>query len=618
MKINVEKISKLQQGGYITYRPLTRQPDMIAQPEESDSRVSGKATKAAKNDSGLDDKSMEKLLGNGITNDVMQFADQMKTVESEYENLTDSEKEGPKGRQLRSVLKGSYGELNALIRSKEAFDRSITKASAAGGLEEFAVTQSGFIVKKVDGTLGQIGFAQYAKDKQSGEMQYKALTNSELAREREYNKALTGNNSVISILEYSKGIGQVQKEVLDIAGGIGKTSQANSTGAYDDGTVEAMKEARLAAGQGVFKVKESTSLSTNKPQIERAKQVMWSMLPDNSKNVLRARAAMIETDPSKIEQRAAFLAMDLLDPRLEQSQTSTTDMAYSKGAKAGKGGSDGSGALGDVGEREAAINGKTQTEHLEMLSEYGVNIQSRMNVLPKDDITRKNKDGIIVPTSVSGSELGKYGYIGQATTLDGQKIDPNNTIFTNEAYYTRVPVKKLANGGITIDEEGAKKLAEADAEYKALPPTQQTKQMYESIKQKRGANNLTIQEVIIAEAASYDNKYTFWGMRGKRDPKFFKDADGETEKLLGEVVDPEEKGARNWVDYKAYKHLIVIPSKGEVSARYADKNNLLAPKAGWDVTNPLRGPLSSESQYGGSYGRPNPSAFSINNLNNKN
>ena len=583
MKINENKISKLQTGGYLQYRPLTRQPDVIPEQETAPAAKQGRA---AKDDSGIDDKGLEKLLGNGITNDVMAFSDQMKLVENEYASLSDVEKEGPKGRHLRQQLKGNFGELNALLRSKVTFDNAIAKASAAGGLEEFAVVQGGFVVKQADGNLGKISFSQFAKDKASGEMNYKTLTNSELAREREYNKGLIGNNSVFSILEYSKGIHNVQKEVLDIAGGLGKTSNSTSTGAYDEGTVEAMREAKIAAGQGLFKVKESQSMSTNKPQIERAKQVMWSMLPDNSKNVLRARAAMLETDPSKVEQRAAMLAMDLLDPRVDQAQTSVTDMAYSKGAKAtgGKGGSD---PLGEVGEREAAINGKTQQEHMELLSDYGVDIQTRMNVLPKDDITRKNKDGVIVPTTVASSELGKYAYVNQATALNGDKIDPTQTMFTGEAYYTRIPVRKQANGGLTLDEEGAKKLASAENEIRNLPPAQDNKMNRERIMQKHGANALNIQEVVIAEAASFDDKYTFWGLRGKRDSKYFKDADGATKQLLQEVVDPDGKGATNWIDYKSYKHLVIIPSKGERTARYADKNALYAPKSGWDLTNPL-------------------------------
>lgn len=611
MKINVEKISKLQAGGFLTYRPLTRPPEAMTAPEEP----TAAATKAAaKKDDDLDD-SMKKLLGNGITNDVMQYSDQIQQVETQYQSLTDSEKEGPKGRHLRSVLKGNFGELNGLLRAKEIFDKSVAKASAAGGLEEYAVVPGAFVVKKSDGTLDKVSFGQFAKDKNSGDLTYKPLTNSELARERELNKNLVGNNSIFSIIEYSKGMEQIQKEVLGIATGIGKTSTSSTTGAYDEGTVEAMKEAQLKAGQGIFKVKESVSDSSNSEQIKRAKQVMWSMLGDNSKNILRARAAFLENDPSKVEERAALLAMDLLDPRLDTTHSSTSDMAYTKGAK-GSGGSGGAGAqLGDLGEREAAVQGLTQVEHMSLLSDYGVQIDSRMYVLPKDDVTKKDKEGNIKPTTVNASNLGNYGYIGKATTLNGEKIDPSNTIFTGEAYYTRIPVIRTGNG-LILDEAGAAKMAAVEAEYRALPASQQKTQMKEVLMKKHGANRLDIQEVILAEAASYEDKYTLWGLRGKRDAKFYKDADDQTTQLLGEAVDPEEKGIRNGVDYKAYKHMIIIPSKGEAKARYTDKNNLLAPKAGWDATNPLRGVQSSSRSFGGSaFSTPNPN-FSQSTLDN--
>jgi len=610
MKINIEKIAMHQAGGYLTYRPLTAPPDQLA-PQEQESAPAGR--KAVKDD-GIDDKAMEKLLGNGITNDVMQFSDEITGAQTQYENLTDSEKEGPRGKQLRSILRGNVGQLNALLRSKKLFDDSIAKASAAGGLEEFAVTPQGFVVKQEDGSIGQVAFSQFAKDKSEGKVKYKPLTNAELVNEREFNKTLTGNKSIFAILDYAKGMPEIQKEVLSIASGIGKTSQSSSNGAYDEGTVEAMREAKLAAGQGVFKVKESTSESTNAPQIQRAKEVMWSTLSDNSKNVLRARAAFLEKDPSKIEQRAALLAMDLLDPRLEQSKSSTSDMAYTKGAKSGSGGKGGSEATANIGARESAVNGKTQQEHVELLSEYGVDIASRMYTLPYEDITRKDKDGVIRPTTINGSELGKYGYVNKATDLNGDKIDPTGTIFTGDAYYTRLPVKRTANGGLILDEEGAKKLAEAERQYRALPAAQQKTVMMDKIKQKLGVGRLDIQEVILAEAASFDNQYRWGGLGGQKDKKYYKEADDATKKLLGDVVDPDSKGARNWLDYKAYKHMVIIPSKGEAAARFADGNSFVIPKDGINLTNPERGVQTSSRSFEGSAFQSANDQFSINAL----
>lgn len=610
MKINIERISKHQAGGYLTYRPLTKPPEAVGGLDEDDSSAPrGRA--AAKDKDDVDDKSLDKLLGNGITTDVMQFSNELKAAENEYASLTDSEKEGAKGRHLRGMLKGNFAQLNALIRSKDTFDKAVTTATANGAMEEFAVTNGAFVVKKLDGTLSKVGFQQFTKDRNSGELSYKPLTNAELAREREYNKSLTGDSSVFSILQYGKGIEQVKKEALEIAAGIGSSSASESSGAYDEGTIEAMKEAKLAAGQGMFKVKESSSQSSNKAQIERAKQVMWATLSNNSKDVLRARAAMTEKDPSKVEQSAALLAMDLLDPRLDQASTHTSDMVATRPGKAagGKGGSGGADPLADTGAREAAAIGKTQEDHLEMLSDYGVNIQSRMYALPIEDTTRTDKDGVIKKVPLNSSGLAKYAYMDKASTLDGQKVDPNNTIFTGDAYYSRLPVRRGPGGTLILDEEGAKRLAAAEEEIAKLPESQRTRTMEEAVKMKHGAGNLNVQEVIVAEAASYDNKYTMFGLRGKKDSKFFKDADGETERQLGEAVDPDSKGARSWVDYKAYKHLVIIPSKGETAARFADKNNIYTPKRGYDTTG--MGPQSSSRSYGGSSSQPVNPAFTI-------
>jgi len=597
MKINTEKIKKYQQGGYLTYRPLTRPPETIPQVEAPTNSSQSKSDSDDTVDTGVDGKSMQKLLGNGITNDVMAFSDNMRQVESRYASMTEGEREGPEGRQLRSTLRGNFGELNALIRSKDLFKSAYDKSAAQGGLEEFAVVPGGFVVKKADGTIDKVAFAQFAKDKSSDTLNYKPLTNAELAKEREYNKSLIGNSNIFSILEYSKGIDNVKKEVLEIATGLGKSSKSNSTGAYDEGTVEAIRTAQLAAGQGMFKIKESSSQVTNLPQINRAKEVMWSTLSDNSKNVLRARAAFIETDPSKIEQRAALLAMDLLDPRLDQSQTSASDMMATRPGKVSGKGSGESGGLDKMGEREAATQGQTQIENLSLLSDFGVQINSRMYTMPLEDVTRK-KDGMNVKVSVANSKLAEYTFANNATTLDGQKIDPNNTMFTDEAYYVpNLPVIVLANGGLMLDEAGAKKMAAADAEIAAYPPDRINEMIREKIRKKHDADKLIVKRVYIAKAASYDSQYRLLGLLGKKDPKYFKEADATTTQLLGQTIDPDSDGGRNGLDYKAYSHLIILESKG--NERFGDGNSLFSPKAGWDVTNPGRTPLYNGKDYNG-------------------
>jgi hypothetical protein len=61
--------------------------------------------------------------------------------------------------------------------------------------------------------------------------------------------------------------------------------------------------------------------------------------------------------------------------------------------------------------------------------------------------------------------------------------------------------------------------------------------------------------------------------------------------------------------------MIIIPSKGEAAARFADSNSFFIPKDGVNLTNPLRGVQTSSRSYGGASSQPSPSAFSIDRLN---
>ena len=206
MKINIQK---LQAGGYVTYQPVSTAAITPQQAPQAQSNSVGQSETDTP-ETYLDPAIMRRMLGKGITTDTMQYSQELQSAYQQYQYMNDFQKNSYQGRQIRMMLKGDLGQLNALVRSKQDFDNSIEVAKSNNALDELAATNSGMIVRDNDsGKITQVGFAEYAKNKNK----YNALTNAQLAEQREYNQSLSGNSGVFSVLSGAVGMPKIQEEV---------------------------------------------------------------------------------------------------------------------------------------------------------------------------------------------------------------------------------------------------------------------------------------------------------------------------------------------------------------------------------------------------------------------
>lgn len=577
MKLN---ITKLQAGGYLPYQPLPMIPQGQAPAEE----VEEEDTKEDKKDSNpyLDKTLVNKLLGQGITTDVIAYSEELESAYQQYSNMNEYQRNSYRGKQLRSILKGDLGQLNALMRGKKTLDESITNAKSNGALEEYAVTSSGMVVKNIaDGKISTVSFADYAADN-TGDKKYRALTNAQLAEEREYNKQLIGNSTVYSILNYGKGVEKVKEEVLKIAGIIGKTSNSVTNGAYSREDAENIKQLQAQAKQGSFKIKSGQSVETNAPQIEKAKMTMWLNLSDNSKNVLRARAAAMTNSPGQIEQIASNMAASLLDPNISTDNSIVYDESLKAGAKgSGSGGDDDK--LLNVGLAERAFREAGDRIPLTQINDQGVKIEGSGYALPPSAYT--GKDNERTPLQNAGG-LNRISYLSKAFTMDGSAIDPTKTVITGEAYVAKLPVFTDENGNMVIDQDGAKKWALYEDALSKVPAAARDKDGRVSelkkseLRMKFNITNMNLKRVVVAEAQSFDTK-KLWS---NRDPKYFTRITGDEVDQLAKMVDPKNADTPGWgfIDNDAHKHLIFIPAKELPNFRDLDGNTGRAPESDYN------------------------------------
>lgn len=551
------EIKKLQAGGYLTYQPLPIVPRTDT--AQGSQGMQQAAPTEDKKESYVDNDLIKQLLGKGITVDVMQYSNKMDALSQEYENMSSLERNTSRGMQIRSQLKGDMGTLNALIQSKTFFDKSIETAKSNKSLDELAVNGSSMFVKNAEGKISNISFADYAKNKDK----YKALTNAELAEQREFNKDLTGNTSIYSTLNYGRGMELIKSEITTVLANLGTTEKSVSNGSFQIDSSD-VAELKNAAAQGVFKIKTGESIKTNSPQLEKAKQAMWLNLQENSKNVLRARAASIVDDPSKIEATAMTMAVSLLDPAESISTSKTYDMS---GGKGGSGAGGGSNKNTDIGGNEAAFLGISNQETINQIADYGVSIEAIGNLIPTSTLTNDKGDVVKLRNNVAIKDMGR---VDKAFTADGKPVDIDETAIIGSGYYVDMIVTSDGNGGFRIDEEGNKKLAEFNKE---LSQTDGSALKVSELRQKYGINSLNLKKMIVAEAASYDKD--FWGTK---DSRYFKPADASIKTIMEGITEPG-KGSRNWLDHNIYKHLIFIPANDGFSARRADKNSGKIPES---------------------------------------
>lgn len=589
MKVN-ERVKSYQAGGYLTYQPLPMIPE--AQPQVEGGGQDPSKTKAAEGeDTYLEKSILSKMLGQGITTDVMAYSDQLQGAYQEYNAMNDFQRNSYRGKHLRTILKGDMGQLNALIRSKTTLDNSIQKATANGAMEEYAVTNNGMVVKDVStGKVTQVSFQQFAADNNNKDKKYEALTNAQLAEEREYNKQLIGNSGVFSILNYGKGMEKIKEEIMKVTQNLGRTANSVTNASFERGDAQDMQELITAAKQGVFKAKSGESTDTNSPQIEAAKLAMWANLSENSKAVLRARAANTVQNPSDIEKMAQTMAASLLDPQTTTISSKVYDETLRGGGKAGGAGANEK--MANMGATEMAFHGRNDATPLSMIGDYGVKIDGMGYALPPQLYT--DSENKRLPLSSAG-KLNQVAYLSKAFAADGSTISPNNTMIIGDAYFAKLPVIKDENGNMKIDQEGAKKWAQFEDEFSRLPQSQQTPMKESELKQKYNVSNLQIERLVVAEAASYDNKYSIFSDRNE---DYYKKLDKETEKLLAETVDPDSKGPRSGIDYAAHKHLVFMPAKQEASARFADNNSARVAERVYDVGKGFNTGSDNSTAYG--------------------
>lgn len=309
------KIKKLQGGGvapFMTYTPNVGVPDASTQQAASTST----AGSTKQEDTGLLNKEMIKLITeNGIPSDVEEFMNQIGQFgEGVYEGMS--------GMDTSQIYNALIPKLAKIKFNKEQLTKTTENLYKNDGINEIAVTTNGGVVAKDEkGNVNIISLAQYSQDPEK----FSLVTNNEVMKMRSYDKNLAFNNNIVEILQNGKGLNEITKELQGVVKEM-KVQKQKKQEFFPADQIEVLKGIDSIRGVGEVK----TSQESARVYKEHAKEYLWNMLPQNSKNLIKIKAVQRGITPKDMIEL-------LILPSTEENINQEVDIEGLPGSKSGSG-----------------------------------------------------------------------------------------------------------------------------------------------------------------------------------------------------------------------------------------------------------------------------------------
>lgn len=463
MKLNIKK---LQEGGgmpFVTYRPApsTTVPD-TSSAETASSKSSKKSDKESDNTSLLSKAVIDELIKKGLPNDVNQFLKELQTAEKSSLMGIENGVDGIDRNKLYSLA----AKANQLIHNSNLMESATKQAYDNDGLEELAISTTGALfVQDKNGKISKLSMSEYNKKRDS----VYAMTVNDLSKARMYNPNLAFDTEIISTIQNSMGINKINDYMLSILNKLGTetlskegyvdkqklketigsmTNGKNPTESELKGIQELASTYHSMGKDGIYKITQEKSSQRN--HISDGFEYLWAMLPNNARNVLKARYIVDgneSSNPTNIIRNSFYMFTN-------ESSKNTLDYPTNMNTEEGSNGS----GLKDKQFTQTPLQ-KLVMGSLDIIddfvisnpsdtSNYNVGIKlkgSKINVIP-------TLDGDPVPattlTNVMGSGIGVVGnknkiFFGNKQLKD---YDLNNIVYDGgEVINTMVPVDKNGN-----------------------------------------------------------------------------------------------------------------------------------------------------------------------------
>ncbi len=309
------RIKKLQGGGIAPFMSYT--PNVASTPAMQSPTATSTTTEQEEKQQLLNDDMIKLIMNEGIPSDVENFMSQLdnfsNSIYGGIQNMDSS--------QLYSML---LPQLNKIKYNKQELMDAKDELYSNGGLNEVAITANGGIVVQTEtGSPDIISIEEYSKDPSK----FATMNNNDLLNLRSYDNSLAFNHNIVGVLRNGQGINNVTKELQTVISQM-KLQKYQKQEFMSTEQLEVLKG--IDVMKGIAEV--NTSQESSRVYKEHAKEYLFNMLPQNSKNLLRVKAAQRGITEKEM--------MELLIlPSTQESITQEVDLN-------GAGGGSGSGAGG--------------------------------------------------------------------------------------------------------------------------------------------------------------------------------------------------------------------------------------------------------------------------------
>ncbi len=372
----------LQQGGDVSgngmvyggnYRPLVTGQGTTTQTQD-------KREKSDSNSSDIMGKGLiNQIMGKGITNDVYANIQSFMDIQEAYNKLTDTEKASSQGIMVLQQMQFQSGKAHEILRNAEVFKNAQQQTVQKDAMGELAVTTSTLILQAPNGKIIQITPEEYSSLSKEEKETFKPLTNARLINERETSAALQGDTESFQQLNSSTSVTNIHKEIQSIISNLAVNTSKRSYDAYNDPSgklMEGLQQLKSIQDKPIDNILVSIEESSNESSAQDALQAMWSSLGENSKVLLKSKAALQGYSQNQLEDVAKSYLVQLLKPRISKSSDVSQKVDFGAKEKDGSSGSGSGAGTGDaMGPWDMFQNDVTPNREMVEFAPEGTSIQ---------------------------------------------------------------------------------------------------------------------------------------------------------------------------------------------------------------------------------------------------
>lgn len=237
-------------------------------------------------------------------------------------------------------------------QNKKQYDESMARAQQNGSLAEPAITLNGNIVVKADdGTITSVSLDTYKQNQQD----YRVLTVADLASLRKYSSDMTGNQSVLDIIDNSMGFESFQNLLKQAIVNLGTTttsirqpSELNGLAIWDQIKDSGLVDDNDVTLDQLFSSQVITK--SQKDQMAASLSYITAAMPERAKVWASLKTGITDSNKALQTMVSAYLLGKL------NSSTTISETARNKGKSGSGSGSSGSSTepyMGPYGQMQA-------------------------------------------------------------------------------------------------------------------------------------------------------------------------------------------------------------------------------------------------------------------------